>query len=348
MSPFWGSFGFGLSRRLSSIVLGLSEDYIVRWFNDDTDVEPYITGLNKTLYDAYDEAAFQWKWKHNPNRLDFTPIAVVEHKTDGPVVFNSFLPIEIRRGEKVFKAIQGCDGFVDVNHRRRGLFQLTLKFLDAEKEKIGAEFLMGFNLVEAAGAARKAGSELAYDVNKCFLKPEQVKSSRKRVELESIDIDTLHRLYIDWSIKSRLFNVNRSKKYLNWRMHKHPFKQIQSYKVTYNGETEGYIVTDKVTEGEKTTLTINDYNPGLMNKHLSSIVEPLMDLNPDATVLEMDTIQGGERQRSARRLGFEVVPWYQVIMKALLGTRQESGVLYRGDVRLSYIRNWHIAESDIY
>jgi len=230
----------------------------------------------------------------------------------------------------------------------RELNEERVQRLEAEKEKLDAEFLIGFNLVAAAGAARKAGSELAYDVNKCFLKPEQVKPSRKRVELEPIDIDTLHRLYSGWALKSRLFNVNRSKKYLYWRMQEHPFKQIQSYRVTFNGETAGYIVTDKVTEGEKTTLTINDYNPGLMNKHLTGITEPLMELNPDATVLEMDTIQGGERQRSARRLGFEVVPWYQVIMKALRGTRQESGVVYRGDVRLGYIRNWHIAESDIY
>jgi len=330
------------------MILSLSEDYTVRWFNDENDIDPYINGLNKALYSEYDESVFEWKWKKNPNRYGFTSIIVVEHKVDGPVAFNSFLPLEIRRGEQVFKAIQGCDGFVDKDHRRRGLFQLTLKFLDQEKEKLDAEFLIGFNLVAAAGAARKAGSELAYDVNKCFLKPEQVKPSRKRVELEPIDIDTLHRLYSGWALKSRLFNVNRSKKYLYWRMQEHPFKQIQSYRVTFNGETAGYIVTDKVTEGEKTTLTINDYNPGLMNKHLTGITEPLMELNPDATVLEMDTIQGGERQRSARRLGFEVVPWYQVIMKALRGTRQESGVVYRGDVRLGYIRNWHIAESDIY
>jgi hypothetical protein len=330
------------------IVLSLSEDYTVRWFNDGSDVDAYIDGLNKALYDEYDEAVFEWKWKHNPNRLDFTPIAVVEHRTDGPVAFNSFLPLEIRRGVNVFKAIQGCDGFVDREHRRRGLFQRTLHFLDSEMGNIDAEFLMGFNLVEAAGAARKAGSELAYDVNKCFLKPENVKAARNRVELVPINVDTLHELYMEWATKSRLFNVNRSKKYLKWRILEHPFKEIQTYKILFNSEPIGYVVKDKVTEGEKTTLTINDYNPGLMNKHLGSIAENLVELNPDATLLEMDTIQGGERQRTARRYGFDVVPWYQVIMKALIGTRQVDGLVYRGDLRLSYIRNWHITESDIY
>ncbi|MCW4013567.1 MAG: hypothetical protein NWF07_11335 [Candidatus Bathyarchaeota archaeon] len=326
----------------------MSEDYTVRWFNDETDLRPYITGLNKALYDEYDEAVYDWKWKRNPNKRDFTSIAVVEHKTDGPVAFNSFLPLEIRRGEKIFRAIQGCDGFVDEHHRRRGLFQMTLRFLEAEMSNVDAEFLIGFNLVEAAGAARKAGSELAYDVNKCFLKPEQVKHARKKTTLEPIDVDTLYQLYMGWATKSRLFHVNRSREYLCWRMLEHPFKRIKIYRVVSNDGPAGYVVTDKVTEGEKTTLTINDYNPGLMNKHLGSIAENLVELNPDATLLEMDTIQGGERQRTAIRQGFDVVPWYQVIMKALVGTRQVDGVVYRGDLRLSHIRNWHIAESDIY
>lgn len=327
----------------------MSEDYSVRWFNDDKDVEAYIAGLNRALYNEYDEAVYDWKWRKNPNRLGFTPIAVVEHITDGPVAFNSFLPIEIRRGKQVFKAIQGCDGFVDREHRRRGLFQRTLIFLEQEKERVDAEFLMGFNLVEAAGAARKAGSELAYDVNKCFLKPENIrKGLGQRVELEPIDVRPLHRLYMGWAEESRLYNLNRSLEYLRWRTQEHPFKKIDIYGVRLSGDFIGYIVTDKVTEGEKTTLTINDYNPGLINKHLGGIVENLADLHDEATVIEMDTIQGGERQRTAIRIGFEVTPWYQVIMKAMIGTEQRMGDVYRNGLKLSHIRNWHLAESDIY
>jgi len=326
----------------------LSEDYSVRWFTDE-DVEPYITGLNKALYDDYDIAIFNWKWRRNPNQLGFTPIAVVEHIKDGPVAFNSFLPIQIRRGHQVFKAVQGCDGFVDKEHRRRGLFQKTLIFLEQEKENIDAEFLMGFNLVEAAGAARKAGSELAYDMNKCFLKPENVKKSRgPRVELVPISVETLHSLYNGWAEESRLYNLNRSLDYLRWKNQLHPFKQIETLGVQTDEDYIGYIVTDKVTEGEKTTLTINDYNPGLINRHLGSIMENLAERHRDATVFEIDTMQGGERQRTARRLGFEIVPWYQVIMKALRGTEQHEGAVYRNGLKLSHMRNWHLAESDIY
>ncbi|TFH19154.1 hypothetical protein E4H04_01080 [Candidatus Bathyarchaeota archaeon] len=326
----------------------MSEDYSVRWFNEG-DVDAYIAGLNKALYDEYDEAIYDWKWRRNPNSVGFTSIAVVEHRIDGPVAFNSFLPMEIRRGAEVFKAVQGCDGFVDENHRRRGLFQKTLIFLGEEAPRINAEFLMGFNLVEAAGAARKAGSELAYDVNKCFLKPsENRRGIGQAVTLEPIKVDTLHELYMGWAQESRLFSLNRSMDYLRWKINEHPFKLVQPYGVYLGGTPIGYLVTDKVTEGEKTTLTINDYNPGLMNKHLGSIAEKLADLHDDITVIEMDTMQGGERQRTARRLGFEIVPWYQVIMKALHGTTQREGAVYRNGLKLSHIRNWHLAESDIY
>lgn len=61
-----------------------------------------------------------------------------------------------------------------------------------------------------------------------------------------------------------------------------------------------------------------------------------------------DTVQGGERQRTAIRIGFEVTPWYQVIMKAMIGTEQREGDVYRNGLKLSHIRNWHLAESDIY
>ena len=189
--------------------MSLSEDYNVRWFNED-DEEAYITGLNRNLYDEYNEAIYDWKWRKNPISVGFTSIAVVEHKTDGPVAFNSFLPIEIRQGKQVFKAVQGCDGFVEREHRRRGLFQKTLIFLEDETLRLDAEFLMGFNLVEAAGAARKAGSELAYDMNKCFLKPEKAQKTRGDIELEPINVGTLHRLYMGWAEDSRMFNVNRS------------------------------------------------------------------------------------------------------------------------------------------
>ena len=329
-------------------MVSLSEDYNVRWFRED-DEDAYIAGLNRNLYNEYDKAIFDWKWRKNPVNIGFIPIAVVEHNKNDLVAFNSFLPIEIRRGKQIFRAIQGCDGFVEPKHRRRGLFQRTLVFLEEEALRLDAEFLMGFNLIEAAGAAHKAGSKIAYDMNKCFIKPENVRVSHsKDVNLKLINVETLHRLYLEWAENSRLFNINRTLEYLRWKIKQHPFKKLQPYTVSQNHNIIGYVVTDKVTESEKTTLTINDYNPGLISKHLGSIVEKLNELNDDLTVIEVDTIQGGERQKTARKLGFKITPWYRVIMKALKGTEQREGNVYWRSLKLSYIRNWHLAESDIF
>jgi hypothetical protein len=200
----------------------LSEDYTVRWFNED-DVDAYIAGLNRALYDEYNEDVFEWKWKLNQATVGFTSIAVIEHKMHGPVAFNSFLPIEIRHKDEVFMALQGCDGFVELEHRRRGLFQKTITFLEEEVEKINAEFLMGFNLVEAAEAARKAGTEMAFNMNKCFLNPRLIRnmSDKNHIRIQPINVTTLHRLYMGWVINSKLFNLNRSIKYLKWRIEKH-------------------------------------------------------------------------------------------------------------------------------
>lgn len=323
------------------------EDYTVRWFSEQ-DVENYISGLNKDLYDEYDENMFNWKWRENPNRLSFTSIAVVDHKKDGPVAFNSFLPVEIRYGSEVFKALQGCDGFVDEKHRRRGLFQKTLIFLEEEASKFDAEFLFGFNLVEAAEAARKAGSEFAYDVSKCFIKPENIRNSReKNVKLEPIKIEDLHQLYSIWASKSKLFHINRSLSYLKWRIERHPFKISQPYSVLRGEDLVGYIVTDKVTEGKKIKLTINDYNPGLIYKYLESIIENIKNMRKDITVIEIDAVQSEESQSLFRKLGFEIIPWYKVIMKPLHWIEQREGIVYRKGVKLSAMNNWHIAEGDI-
>jgi hypothetical protein len=326
----------------------LTEDYIVRWFNED-DLYAYIAGLNRALYDEYNEDVYEWKWRLTPVSVGFTPIVVVEHRTNGPVAFNSFLPIEIRRKDDIFIALQGCDGFVDKKHRRRGLFQKTITFLKEEQERLKAEFLMGFNLVEAAEAVRKAGSEIAYDMNKCFLNPKFVgKYFENTIYLEPIKIKDLYRLYFNWAITSSLFHINRSMEYLKWRIEKHPFKETQPFVIYEEDELIGYLVTDLVTEGDKTTLTINDYNPGLLVKALGGIIEKLGILFCDATVIEIDTVQGGEPQKIAERLGFKVTPWYQVIMKALKGTSQREGAVYRKDLELSNVLNWHLTESDIY
>ena len=143
--------------------------YEVRWFRDG-DLDFYISGLNRTLYDRYDEGRFQWKFLESPSSLDFVPIAVVVEEGSGkPVGFNSFLPLEVRAKGGDFLAIQGCDGFVDRKHRRKGLFQKTLHFMTVELAGKGPEVLIGFNFAGSTGAAQKAGSSVACDVDRWHL-----------------------------------------------------------------------------------------------------------------------------------------------------------------------------------
>ena len=179
----------------------MSDEYIVRWF-EEGDLASFIDGLNVDLWDEYDVEVFRWKFREDPFNLGFTSIAVVEHVPTGtPVAFNSFLPLQVRFGEKVFLAVQGCDGFVDREHRRRGLFQRTVVFLSEEMRGRTPEILIYFNLMEAAGAARKAGSELAYDLDKCQIESGALGGlvTRRGFELTPIDVEKYHELYEEWA-----------------------------------------------------------------------------------------------------------------------------------------------------
>ncbi len=50
----------------------MSGEYVARWFQED-DLEAYIQGLNKYLYDESNEEVFHWKWRLNPHRLGRPP-----------------------------------------------------------------------------------------------------------------------------------------------------------------------------------------------------------------------------------------------------------------------------------
>jgi len=327
----------------------LSDEYRVRWFREG-DLPSFIEGLNVDLWDEYSEEVFSWKFEEGPFGLGFTPIAVVEHvPSRRPVAFNSFLPLEVRAGGEVFLAVQGCDGFVDRGHRRRGLFQRTLRFFSEEMPGRGPEALIGFNLVEAAGAARKAGSELAFDLDKCLLKGDALRGlASQAVELEPISLVELYGLYESWARESGLLHFNRTPGYLAWRVEGHPVRKGLPYRVLRSGKTEGYVVVDLVEEGGGLTMTLNDYNPGLLEGALPMVVSALLGEHRGVTAVELNTRRGSRLESAAEGCGFEVLPWYKVIMMALENTRQEGGAVYRGGLEISDMGLWHLTNSDIY
>lgn len=328
----------------------MSDEYFVRWF-EEGDLTAFIDGLNVDLWDEYDEDVFNWKFRENPFDLGFTSIAVVEHSPTGiPVAFNSFLPLEVRSGDGVFMSVQGCDGFVDRGHRRRGLFQRTLAFLSEEMRGRVPEVLIGFNLLEAAGAAHKAGSELAYDLDKCKIESGALGGlpARRDLELTPIGVERLHELYEGWATGSRVLHFHRSLPFLRWRVHGHPVRKSRPFEVLLDGGSRGYVVIDLMEEQGGLTMTLNDYTPGLLGGLLQETLAALLEMNPEVTTVELNASGRSRLESLAVGMGFEVLPWYTVIMMALNNTRQEGRAVYRGDVKLSDHQLWHVTNSDIF
>jgi len=338
---------------LSSLALSLdslSDEYILRWFRED-DLPWYVDGLNKALWSEYDEKVFNWKFRDNPFNLGFTSIAVAEHIPTGiPVAFNSFLPMEVRVGGCSFIVFQGCDGFVDEDHRRQGLFQRTIKFMVEEIRGRSPELLIGFNLVEAAGAAHKAGSALTYDIDKCMLEREAFYklNDRSGVELEPISADQCYGLYEAWAEESKLLHFHRSLPCLRWRIEGNPVRRIQPYRLIRNGKPDSYVVVDEVSEEGRLYLTIDDYPSGQLEDTLPSVLACLNELHQGVTDVEVDTLRGGALEGASMRLGFTTAPWLKVIMKPINNTYQRGEAVYRGNLELSDVKRWHLTPSDVF
>jgi hypothetical protein len=328
----------------------VSEEYTVRWFRDD-DLPYFVRGLNVYLWDEYTEEVFNWKFHKDPYNLGFTPITVVEHNPTGkPVAFNSFLPIQIRCLDTVFTAVQGCDGFVEREHRRRGLFQMTLRFLADEMKGRQPEILLGFNLIEAAEAAHKAGSEYTYDLSRYKIEGTQLRRLRqdKDLNLEPIRIEQYHQLYEMWASRNKLIHIHRSIPYLTWRIAENPVRKYIVYKVTYAGEGKGYVVVDLMEEEGGVTMTLADYNPGLLEEMLPLIVSGLTDSHSEVTRVELNAKMGSELSSMADKCSFGSTPLYKVIMMALNNSCQRGGSVYRDGVNVSNVNLWHVTNIDIF
>lgn len=328
----------------------MSDEYTVRWFKKG-DLTSFVNGLNVDLWDEYNEDVFRWKFQEDPFNLGFTSIAVVEHVPTGvPIAFNSFLPLQVRMGDEVFLAVQGCDGFVDREHRRKGLFQRTVRFLSEEMKGRAPEILIGFNLIEAAGAAHKAGSELAYDVDKCQAECEALEefATRRGVDLVPISVEEYHELYEEWAARSHLLHFHRTLPYLRWRVNRHPVRDNRPYKVLMDGETRGYVVVDLMEEYGGLTMTLNDYTLGLLEDLLPGTLEALLEMHTGVTAVEFNAKRGSRLESLAVEMGFKVLPWYTVIMMALNNTRQEGRAVFRGELKISDYQRWHVTNSDIY
>ena len=334
----------------------LAQDYLVRWFRED-DLEYYMAGLNRTLYDRYDEERFRWKFRDSPFNLGFVSIAVVEEAESGePVGFNSFLPLEVRAGPDTFLAVQGCDGFVDMEHRRRGLFQRTLHFMAEELRGRGPEVLIGFNFAGSTGAAQKAGSQVACDVDRWHLDLREIDTDRLRggedVSLSGASDEEIHDIYMGWASEETRIHFHRTPEYLRWRFDDPPLRDYMLYKVEVNGVPRGYVATSTAEDEDGLTeLSIDDCIPPFSDAMpFPNILGEILGIVDDVSKVEMHTRHGDLLGEAVGRLGFsaEPEPRYTVIMKAIDNVETRGERIFRGGLELTQIGNWYFTRSDIY
>ncbi|HIH89602.1 TPA: hypothetical protein HA344_10410 [Candidatus Bathyarchaeota archaeon] len=327
----------------------MSGQYTCRWF-EPSDLNAYIRGLNETLYEEYDEARFGWKVRDTPWSLGFVSIAVVEHGGE-PVAFNSFLPLRVRRRDDVFPIVQGCDGFVEPEHRRMGLFQETLRFMFKELSGMGVEMLMGFNFSGSAGAAQKVGSALTGDVHALCVKAvdlaERSVEGEDAVDVKSCSLEELHNIYERWAATETRLHYHKTPEYLRWR-HSHPIRRSSFYRIRDAGE-EGYAAVSLERDGDSNTLFLEDYAPIMQRSRVvSALIKRVLEMGEPINEVYLTAPTSSPMYSAAQGLGFTPDHLYTLIMRNIRGLEERGKKLYRGGVELTDVGRWHIASSDVF
>jgi GNAT superfamily N-acetyltransferase len=327
----------------------LSGQYKVRWF-EENDLDVYIRGLNLNLYDEYDEARFRWKMVDTPFSLGFVSIAVVEHN-GVPVAFNSFLPLKVRLGSRVFPVVQGCDGFVEPEHRRMGLFQQTLKFMLGELAGKGPEMLMGFNFSGSAGAARKVGSTLTGDIHAVrAMSTDLIKNNingEDGVAVEPCSLEDLHSIYEEWAAVTQKLHYYKTPEYFKWR-YSHPIRRSSFYRIR-DGEGVGYAVVSLEHDKDSNTLFLEDYTPIMHRPHVASaLIKRVLDSGEPINEVYITEATVSPMYATAQSLGFQPDHYYMLIMQNIHDLEVHGEKLYWGGVELTNIENWYITSSDIF
>ncbi len=327
----------------------MSGQYRVRWFVQ-SDLDAYIRGLNETLYDEYDEARFRWKMVDTPYSFGFVSIATVEY--DGaPVAFNSFLPLRVRRGNDTIQVVQGCDGFVEPEHRRMGLFQETLKFMFKELAGRGLEMLVGFNFAGSAGAAQKVGSALAGDFHALVAKaPDLAKveiAGEDEVDVTPCSLEEMHRLHEDWAKTTTKLHIEKTPDYLRWR-HNHPIRRSSFYRIR-DGEQTGYAAVSLERDKDSNTLFLEDYSPVLHSPRATmALLRRVIASGEPLHEVYLTEAAGSKMYAVAQQLGFAPDHAYTMILRNISGLEERDRRLFKGGVELTGVDNWYATSCDVF
>jgi GNAT superfamily N-acetyltransferase len=330
----------------------MPEGYTLRWFQED-DIDTYIAGLNKSLYERYDRERFRWKFGDNPFNLGFTSIVVaVDDESGRPVGFNSFLPLEIRIGEIIVPIVQGCDGYIHREHRRRGIFMATINFMEEELPSAGSMLLMGFNFAGSTAAAVKAGSTAVCDVNYWELEPKALRGQGRpsgAFSLKEIEVMEAHSLYSAWRKDVDQSHIHRSLEYLRWRFEESSLRDYRIYSVKDGDKDLGYVVLSVAENDEGETIVgLDDYILSMSNPSaVIGAMTELIKLEEDASKIELLTKRGGAIEDSLRRMNVEPEPRYTMILKPI-SRKGSRGGASEGVSGAPLCEDWHITASDIY
>ncbi len=264
------------------------------------------------------------------------------------MAFNSFLPLNVRSGRDVFKVVQGCDGYVETEHRRMGLFQKTISFMALELQDKGPEILMGFNFAGATGAAIKADSYATTSFQEWKLKEPKVYDD-SNVKFERIGLDEYFQIYESWARSTRMLHIDRSLEYLSWRFSKTPRREYRLYKVKDRG-TVGCVAASLGEDTERTMdLIIEDYLPTLVNNSVFRSTISYISQDFDGVDEVLLTTRGGSPVEGiVDNLGFKPTPRFTLIMRSIANVEEKDGKIYRDDIELTDISKWHFTGSDIY
>jgi hypothetical protein len=330
----------------------MPEGYTLRWFQEG-DLDAYIAGLNESLYDRYDRERFRWKFGDSPFNLGFTSIVVaVDDYSGRPVGFNSFLPLEVRISERIVPIVQGCDGYVQKEHRRRGIFIATIKFMEEGLPEAGSTFLMGFNFAGSTAAAVKAGSTAVCDINYWELEPKALFGQGRHsgaFSVNEIDVVEAHSLYHSWRTKGDQPHIHRSLAYMRWRFEDSPLRDYKFFSLKEGDNDLGYVVLSVAENDEGETIVgLDDYILSTTNpREVIGAMAELVKLEEDTAKIELLTIRGGAIDDSLRKLNVEPEPRYTMILKPISG-RVPQGGASEGVSGATLREDWHITASDIY
>jgi hypothetical protein len=206
-----------------------------------------------------------WIWQYKENPLG-NYIWVAEHNNK-IIAHNSFVPLKIKVGEKIFKSAIGADVMTHPNYRRKKLFTILRDHTIKGRENGKLYFTYAFP--GEILSSKKEDHNRRYTNNAKRYRPEMIKpiikeskgtiSEMKKNSInENLKVKRItqfdERINDFWRNVSRYFSVivERKREYLNWRFIKRPNSQYFTiFLAEEDDKILGYIICFSFPKSDK-------------------------------------------------------------------------------------------------